>query len=117
MYKWRNTWGKRLFAKPLQNLDVENGIRIIDNIIDTLKAIECIDKIVLGISSGVENQVYINIAEEKELDYIVGDEFDVLDRLIQCGNKAGATDIFRITSESPFLYFQMVKKSWEQHCH
>lgn len=109
--------GKRLFGKPLQNLDVENGIRIIDNIIDTLKAIKCIDKIVLGISSGIENQVYINIAEEKGLDYIIGDEFDVLDRLIRCGNKVGATDIFRITSESPFLYFQMVKKSWEQHCH
>ena len=29
--------GSRLYGKPLQNLDVENGIRIIDNIIQVLK--------------------------------------------------------------------------------
>jgi spore coat polysaccharide biosynthesis protein SpsF len=107
--------GSRLYGKPLQNLDVVRGIRIIDNILDCLKTIECIDQVVLGISEGNENEIYKNIAEEKELRYIVGDQIDVLSRLVQCGQIAGATDIFRCTSESPFPYFEAVEELWTRH--
>ena len=87
--------GSRLYGKPLQNLDVEKKIRIIDNIVDCLKTLDCIDEIVLGIAEGSENDIYREIAEEKGLRYILGDEMDVLSRLIQCGQLAQATDIFR----------------------
>jgi spore coat polysaccharide biosynthesis protein SpsF len=107
--------GSRLYGKPIQNLDVGTGIRIIDNIIACLQTIECIDQIVLGISEGIENEVFKVIAEQKQIEYIVGDQIDVLDRLIQCGTKAGGSDIFRITSESPFLYFEPVQELWEEH--
>ena len=53
--------GSRLYGKPLQNLDVENGIRIIDNIIQVLKKLSCIDSIVLGISEGKENEIFKTI--------------------------------------------------------
>ncbi len=107
--------GSRLYGKPLQNLDVVKGVRILDNIIDCIKSINCIDEIVLGISEGVENEVFKNIAEEKELRYVIGDERDVLSRLVQCGQLAGATDVFRVTSESPFLYFEPVEDLWHRH--
>ena len=107
--------GTRLYGKPIQNLDVENGIRIIDNIIDCIKTIKCIDEIVLGISKGSENEVYVEIAKEKSLQYILGDHDDVLSRLISCGLISNATDIFRITSESPFMYFELVEKLWQLH--
>lgn len=107
--------GSRLYGKPLQNLDVGSGIRIIDNIIDCLNTLDCIDEIVLGISEGVDNEVFKIVAEEKGLRYIVGDQTDVLLRLIECGRLAGATDIFRVTSESPFLYFNPVEKLWIRH--
>ena len=107
--------GSRLYGKPLQNLEVAKGIRIIDNIIGCLKAINCIDEIVLGISEGVENEVYKRIAEEQGLKYIVGDQIDVLSRLIKCGQVSEATDIFRVTSESPFLYFEPVEDLWLRH--
>jgi spore coat polysaccharide biosynthesis protein SpsF len=107
--------GSRLYGKPIQNLDVGTGIRIIDNIIACLQTIECIDQIVLGISEGIENEVFKVIAKQKQIEYIVGDQIDVLDRLIQCGTKAGGSDIFRITSESPFLYFEPVQELWEEH--
>jgi spore coat polysaccharide biosynthesis protein SpsF len=107
--------GSRLYGKPLQNLDVENGIRILDNIIDCLQTLACIDEIVLGISEGVDNVVFKIIAEEKGLRYVVGDQIDVLSRLIKCGQLAGATDIFRVTSESPFLYFEPVEDLWRRH--
>ena len=107
--------GSRLYGKPVQNLDVENSIRIIDNIIDCLRTLNCIDEIVLGISEGVENEVFKSIAEEKGLRYVVGDQVDVLSRLVECGKLANATDIFRVTSESPFLYFEPVEDLWKQH--
>jgi len=107
--------GSRLYGKPLQNLDVEQGVRIIDNIIACLQKVVCIDEIVLGISEGVENEVFKSVAEEKGLKYVVGDQIDVLSRLIQCGRVASATDIFRVTSESPFLYFEPVEDLWSRH--
>lgn len=107
--------GSRLYGKPLQNLDVEKGIRILDNINDCLRTIDCIDEIVLGISEGIENEVFIAIAEEKGLRYVVGDQVDVLSRLVKCGQLAGATDIFRVTSESPFLYFEPVEDMWHHY--
>lgn len=107
--------GSRLYGKPLQRLEVEKGVRIIDNIIDCLKTIRSIDEIVLGVSEGTDNQIFTEIADEKGLRYVVGDQIDVLSRLISCGQLAGATDIFRITSESPFLYFERVEDLWRQH--
>lgn len=107
--------GSRLYGKPIQNLDVNQGTRIIDNIIACLLTIDCIDEIVLGISEGVENEVFETVAKEKGLRYVVGNQVDVLSRLIKCGQLAEATDIFRVTSESPFLYFEPVKDLWKKH--
>ena len=107
--------GSRLYGKPVQNLDVDHGIRIIDNIIDCLRTIDFIDEIVLGISEGVENEIFKAIAEEKGLRYVIGDQIDVLSRIIHCGQLANATDIFRVTSESPFLYFEPVRDLWKKH--
>lgn len=107
--------GSRLYGKPLQNLDVVANVRIIDNIIGCIKTLDFIDEIVLGISEGVDNEIFKVVAQEKGLRYIVGDQQDVLSRLIQCGQIAGATDIFRVTSESPFLYFDPVLELWEKH--
>jgi spore coat polysaccharide biosynthesis protein SpsF (cytidylyltransferase family) len=46
---------------------------------------------------------------------VVGDQVDVLSRLVNCGLLAGATDVFRVTSESPFLYFDPVEELWRRH--
>ena len=107
--------GTRLYGKPLQNLDEKKGIRIIDNIISCIREINVIDEIVLGIAEGPENEIFKLIAKEKKIDFIIGDEENVLSRLIKCGEKSKATDIFRITSESPFLYFQSVDSLWNEY--
>jgi spore coat polysaccharide biosynthesis protein SpsF len=107
--------GSRLYGKPLQNLDPVSGVRIIDNIVNCLKSISCIEEIILGISEGVENEVFKAIAGTMGLRYIVGDEIDVLSRLVQCGQIAEATDIFRVTSESPFPLFELVEGVWATH--
>lgn len=105
--------GSRLYGKPLQNLDVVNQITILDNIIACLKSLKIVDEIVLGISKGSDNLAFEEYAKKKGLPYIFGSEKDVLSRLISCGELAKATDILRVTSESPFLYFDEVAALWQ----
>jgi len=107
--------GSRLYGKPLQNLDVVKQVTILDNIIACLKSLNIIDEIVLGISLGNDNVSYVDYAQKNQINYILGDEKDVLSRLIACGDKAVATDIFRVTSESPFLYFDEVASLWKHY--
>ncbi len=107
--------GSRLYGKPLQNLDIVNQVTILDNIIACLKSLKIIDEIVLGISTGMENCIFEEYAKKNNIKYIFGDEKDVLSRLIACGEIASATDIFRITSESPFLYFEKVEEYWNRY--
>lgn len=107
--------GTRLYGKPMQNLDVDDGITILDNIIACLRSIPVIDEAVLAIAEGPENQVFIEVAGEHEIRHVIGDERDVLLRLVEAGRMAGATDLFRVTSESPFMHFELVERMWEEH--
>lgn len=107
--------GSRLYGKPLQNLDVESGTTVLANILACLRSIECINEIGLGIAKGQENAVFIKYAEDENIPFIVGDEIDVLGRLIACGRKTNGTDIFRVTSESPFPSYDFVQEAWNQH--
>jgi len=107
--------GSRLYGKPLQNLDIEQGVTILAHMIDLIQTMPSIDSTVLGISEGTANLVFINFAQERGLDYIIGDEKDVLQRLIQCCHKAQGTDIFRVTTESPFCYYEKIDEAWERH--
>lgn len=107
--------GSRLYGKPLQNLHVESGKTILSNIIDCLETVSCINQVVLGIAEGIDNSTFINYAKNSSLPYIVGNEIDVLGRLISCGERVGATDIFRVTSESPFPSYNFINNAWQQH--
>lgn len=107
--------GSRLYGKPLQNLDIENGVTILDHIVDLCLTIPEIKSIVLGVAEGNANIPFIDYAKKKKIDYICGSEKDVLARLIQCVEKVNGTDAFRVTTESPFPYFEMVGKAYEEH--
>ena len=36
-------------------------------------------------------------------------------RLIKCGEAGQASDIFRVTTESPFISFDLIEKAWDFH--
>lgn len=107
--------GSRLYGKPLQNLDIEGQVTILDHMIDLILTIPSIQATVLGISEGSANTPFIDIARRREMDHIVGNPKDVLQRLINCGHKAEGTDIFRVTTESPFFYFEAIDEAWQRH--
>ncbi len=105
--------GTRLYGKPLQNLS--SNYTILDHIITCIKKISEIDEIVLGIAEGPENLPFIEISKKHGVNYILGDQKDVMWRLIQCGRAAAATDIFRITTECPFTIWELLPKAWALH--
>jgi len=105
--------GTRLYGKPVQNLIT--GKTILDQILDTVEKLESIDTAVLGISEGIENQVFVDVAKARGIPYVFGDEADVLSRLIACGRVAAATDVFRVTTECPFLYWEPFEDAWKNH--
>ncbi|MHA1566867.1 MAG: cytidylyltransferase domain-containing protein [Alphaproteobacteria bacterium] len=105
--------GSRLYGKPLQRLDAQTTI--LDQILAMLERQDCIETTVLGISEGADNHAFIELAKDRGIPYIIGDETDVLQRLIQCGHLVSATDIFRMTSECPFLYTEPLAEVWQAH--
>ena len=106
----------RLYAKPIQRLDVEQGVTILDFLVDQLKTSKAISDIVLAISDRVENQIYQEIASDKGLPFILGNDEDVLARLIKGAKKVDASHIFRVTTESPFCHLDELTDIFDYHC-
>ena len=88
----------RLYGKPLQFLDKKNKIRVIDQIIFSLKKINLFDNIIL------------DIAKKHKIKFIYGPEDNVIKRLVLSADRYNADEIFRVTSESPFVYHELVQK-------
>jgi spore coat polysaccharide biosynthesis protein SpsF len=107
--------GSRLYGKPLQNLDIENSVSVLQHMVNWIRTVPEINEIALGICEGLDNLTYIEFAKKNSIPYIIGDERDVLGRLIQCGDRCRATDIFRLTTESPFTYFEAINEAWSSH--
>ncbi|MBI3608054.1 MAG: glutamate-1-semialdehyde 2,1-aminomutase [Nitrospirae bacterium] len=107
--------GSRLYGKPLQLLDLTRKLSVIEYMIESLKTEPSIAEIVLGVSQGTENEPFHEVASRYGLRSIRGDEIDVLGRLIQCGEASGASDIFRVTTESPFTYLDPLADAWRFH--
>lgn len=107
--------GTRLYGKPLQALDVAKQISVIDYMITFVQSEPTISEVVLGVAEGPENEPFHDVAKRHGIKSIVGDEADVLHRLILCGQAGGGTDVFRITTESPFIYFEPIPDAWARH--
>lgn len=103
----------RLYSKPLQNL--APGVTILDQIVSGIRTVPSIESVVLGISEGTDSLVFAEHAERLDCEHLFGDPVDVLSRLISCGQMAGATDVFRVTTESPFIQFSIVDEAWKRH--
>jgi spore coat polysaccharide biosynthesis protein SpsF len=105
--------GSRLYGKPLQNLIDETTI--LDQIVDAIRLCPAIDDIVLGISEGSANLPFVEKACEYGVGHIIGDQKDVLMRLIQSGRAGNATDVFRVTTECPWFAYDMLGPLWDAH--
>lgn len=102
----------RLYAKPLQLLGHQT---ILEHLVERLRRIKRLDQIILAISVGEENRVFVEYAKRLGLDYVFGDEKDMQGRLILAGDKAKANVLLRVTTECPFPYVENIEDLLEQH--
>jgi len=106
---------KRLYAKPLQFIDIENEITILEYLVGFLKTCNRVDEIVLAISEGVENKPFEILARKMGLQYVIGSEQDVQKRLIMAAEKGDGNIVYRVTTECPFIYMDTFEEILEKH--
>jgi len=101
--------GGRLYGKPLQRL-IDNGITIIESLFEYLESINSIERIILAISEENENAGFIKIAEKYGYSFVLGDQKDVLGRIIKAAEQHNSEYILRVTTECPFILYEAADK-------
>lgn len=104
--------GSRLYGKPVQRIGDRT---ILEYLVARLASVSRVDQIVLAISEGIENEPFKEYAAKLGLDYIIGSEEDVQERLIIAGEHANADILLRCTTESPFVYTDNLAELIELH--
>jgi spore coat polysaccharide biosynthesis protein SpsF len=105
--------GTRLYGKPLQNLAADRTI--LGTIVDVLRAQEFVDDIVLALADEADSAAFEAWAERRDVATVRGHPKDVLGRLIVAAEWAGATDVLRKTTESPFFDLDAMAAAWKLH--
>ncbi len=106
---------KRLYAKPLQFLDIDRELTILEYQVAFLKQYRAIDQIVLAISEGEENIPFQRLAQKMGLSFIVGAQENVRGRLIKAAQSHCGDIIFRVTTECPFIEMGDLESTLEKH--
>jgi len=70
---------------------------------------------VLAISENQGNEIFIDFAKKNNLKFVIGDDRDVLKRLINGAKLVDANIIFRVTSENPFIFWEGIDKLIKNH--
>lgn len=102
----------RLFCKPLQSV---GKYTILELLIRQLKKSKILDEIVLAISNDVGQNLFIDFAKKNKIKYVIGDEIDVLGRLIKGAKLVKANVVLRTTSENPFIFWENIDKLIKEH--
>ena len=103
---------RRLYGKPLQLLE---NVTVVEYMINNLKKRYEIHAIVLAISEAKGNEAFIELAEKNNIKYLLGDDRDVLGRLISACELGGGDTIYRVTSESPFSFLEGLPEAINSH--
>ena len=111
-------YSTRYLAKPLQRV---GNFTILELLINQLKKSKKINEIVLAIAQSSGKDLFIEFAKKHKIKFVVGDEIDVLNRLIKGAKKVGADILFRTTSENPFIHWEGIDNLIQNHikktCH
>lgn len=110
----------RLPGKVLMPLPFDGKNSIVGKILEELKKVKSISRIILATSTNPENRVLREVANENEVDYFAGDETNVLRRFTDVIKKYDLDVAIRITADNPIIDIQLMEKmiSWhlESNC-
>ncbi len=107
--------GTRLYGKPLQLLDIENKITILEHLVKYIKTSQYLNSVCLAISDEKENFGFIEMAEKNGWRYILGDSSDVLGRILKAVDAFDTNTVLRATTENPFIVDNLIDTLFEEH--
>lgn len=90
--------------KPLGNVDV------LTYSVERCKHIKGINEVIVATSSLAQDDPIANWCEEHQIKHFRGSEDDVLDRYVQCAKQYNPDYIMRVTSDCPFLDYEMASE-------
>lgn len=102
----------RLYAKPLQLI---GKYTILELLLNQIKQSGYIDEVVLAISENIGNEPFVDFAKNNNIKFILGDDNDVLDRLIQGAKLVNADIVFRATADCPYIYWNGIDNLIQKH--
>ncbi len=102
----------RLLAKPLQRV---GNKPILELLISQLKTSKLINDVVLAISKNTGSDLFVKFAKETNTKFVLGDEEDVVGRLLSGLKLVKANILVRITSENPFIYWEGIDGIISKH--
>ena len=105
----------RLYGKPLQYIDMENRITILEYLVSYLREAKTIGRIILAAPDNDENYVFKEIAKRNTWEIFFGDEKDMLGRILGAANQYGTDVIIQGSTESPFMFNTGIDDIIRQH--
>lgn len=102
----------RLYRKPFQKIINET---IIEKILFNLRKISKIDNIILAISDRSENKIFVDFAKDFKLNYVQGNENNVLQRVLKAADHFKVDHILRITTDNPYTYLENFDEVFKSH--
>jgi len=90
----------RLPSKVLLKLDNKT---ILEHVIDRVKGVKNIKKIIIATTNKKKDEKIIKIAKQNKCNYYAGSEKNVLNRYYEAAKKFNIKTIIRICSDSPFI--------------
>lgn len=96
--------GTRLYGKPLQYIDIERRVTVLEHLVRYIRTLESVSDVCLAIAEGKPNVAFVELAERHGWKYVFGHPHDVLGRVLKAAGEIGSTDVLRITSECPFMF-------------
>jgi spore coat polysaccharide biosynthesis protein SpsF len=86
---------------------------ILELILERVKEIKTVEKIILITGSEGKNTNLINEAKRLDLEYFCGNDNNVIDRFYNASKLFGSKNIIRITGDCPLIDFNIVNKGVE----
>lgn len=90
--------------KPLGNADV------LTYDIERCRKIEGVDEVIVATSTLPQDDAIADWCEKHKVNYYRGSEDDVLDRYVQCAKQYNPNYVMRVTSDCPFVDYQMASE-------
>jgi spore coat polysaccharide biosynthesis protein SpsF (cytidylyltransferase family) len=107
--------GTRLYGKPLQFIDIEQRLTILENLVKYFDDTGLIENVCLAISDEEENYGFIRLAEKHGWKYIMGHPLNVLGRINKAIDHLKSETIFLISTENPFVFVEGLRALYESH--